>query len=305
MKNLKRAAASMAAMSVLMGHAWAAPRVALVIPIDGDVKLAGAQLVGPKIAEEGQLVSLSNGAEVRIQLLGSSKEKILKGKSTYTISKSGLEKDGKSLDRGKVSVTSEIGNLSRAGAGTSRDSYDTVGLAFRWPPALENGQWVVPTAALDKKAIEKEPFVVTISDLTDPKTPVLEETITQPISALSFSQDQLAEGHHYRLDVQLESGKKGYTREFRILTPDEQAYLQDTERVLRVAAITSDEMPTLIRLATLYRSFGRTDKMAEVLLEAVNKPEFSALDTEVQKQLLLALNNARTGLDLPTYPKPK
>lgn len=304
MKRVRQAAASMAAMCWLMGSAWAAPRVALVIPIQGDVKLAGAKLSSPKIAEEGQLVSLSNGAEVRIQLLGSSKEKVLKGKSDYTITKSSLDKEGKSLDRGKVSVTSEIGNLSRSGAATSRAAvYTPVGLAFKWPPVLEKDQWVTPTVTPLEKvgASEKTPIVVTVSDLTDPKARILETTITEAVPSLVFAQKDLVVGHQYRIDVQSESGDRGYHREFRILSKDEQDNLQETERVLRMTAIASDEMPTLIRLATLYKGFARTDKMVDVLVEAVNKPSFKTLDPTVQLQLMEVLNSARNSLDLENY----
>lgn len=308
MKRVRQTAATLAAMCWLVGQAWAAPRVALVIPISGDVKLAGAQLSKPRIAEEGQLVSLSNGAEVRIQLLGSSKEKVLKGKSDYTISKAGLEKDGTSLDRGKVSVVSEIGNLSRSGAATSRAAkYTPVGLAFNWPPVLDKGQWVSSTATPSNqiKAKAGSAIVVTISDLTDPQAKSIETTISKPVSSLAIAQKDLVIGHQYRLDVQPETGPGGYTREFRILTKEEQENLQETERVLRVTAISSDELPTLIRLATVYKSFDRNDKMVAVLVEAVNKPGFKTLDPVVQQQLLEVLNKTRNSLDLENYEIPK
>jgi hypothetical protein len=270
-----------------------------VIPISGDVKLAGAKLDKPKLAEEGQKVSVAPNSEVRIQLLGSSKEKILKGKADYTISKASLEKEGKSLDRGAVSVVSEIGNLSRAGAGTQR-GYQPVGLAFNLPPVLEEGRWVLRVANPEVEATEKNQIHVTISDLTDPSAENLEKSITNPAKFIDFAKSELIVGHQYRVFVQRDAAV-GYERDFRILTSDEQAALNETERTLRRAAIQSDEMPTLIRLASLYKSFDQNEKMAKVLMEAVKKPSYKKMDPEVQKQLVEALNRTRKSLDQVEY----
>lgn len=307
MKRLQQCAASLTLLLALAAPGWAAPRVALVIPISGNAELGGAKLSAPKIAEEGQKLSLQSGAEVRVQLLGSSKEKVLKGATSYTISKAGLEKEGASLDRGKVAVSSEIGNLSRAGAGTARPAtYRPVGLVFDFPPVLQGDRWVAPTRTpIDKIEIsEKSAITVTITDLTDPSRNPLRVEITKPINALAFLAKDLSAGHQYRMDVQRGSGELGYHREFRILTPEEQQTLGETEKVLRVSAITSDELPTLVRLASLYHSFDQTEKMAEVLEEAVHKPAFQTLDKDVQTQLIATLNRARNSLDLENYPAP-
>jgi hypothetical protein len=305
MKRLERGAAVLALLLFILGApAWAAPRVALVIPIAGDVKLGGAALTNPKLAEEGQKVSLGSGGEARIQLLGSSKEKVLKGKADYTISKANLEKDGKSLDRGSVSVVSEIGNLSRSGAATTRAAkYTPVGLAFEWPPVLDGQRWVSRAATpLEQVAVDKKNSVfVYISDLTEPDRRALEATITSPVTSIAFAEDDLVVGHQYRIDVERGDGSLRYSREFRILSPQEQDILSDTERVLRVAALNSNELPTLIRLATLYKSYDQNEKMAAVLKEAINQPSYKTLDPTVQLQLLETLNRTLNSLDQPNY----
>lgn len=298
MTRLRHGMVLLAVLLWVTAQAWAAPRVALVIPISGDVKLAGATLDKPKLAEEGQKVTVAPDSEVRIQLLGSSKEKILKGKADYTISKSSLEKEGKSLDRGAVSVVSEIGNLSRAGAGSQRGR-KPLGLSFIFPPVLEKNRWVLRVASPEVEATEKNQIHVTISDLTDPSAENLEKVLTNPAKFIDFDQSQLIVGHQYRVFVLRDT--VDYERDFRILTSQEQEALKKTERTLRRAAIESDEMPTLIRLASLYKSFDQNEKMAKVLLEAVQKPSYKKMDPEVQKQLVEALNRARKSLDQVDY----
>ena len=298
MTRLRHGMVLLAVLFWVTAQAWAAPRVALVIPISGDVKLAGATLDKPKLAEEGQKVTVAPDSEVRIQLLGSSKEKILKGKADYTISKAGLEKEGKALDRGAVSVVSEIGNLSRAGAGSQRGR-KPLGLSFILPPVLEKNRWVLRVASPEVNATEKNQIHVTISDLTDPSAENLEKVLTNPVKFIDFDQSQLIVGHQYRVFVLRDT--VDYERDFRILTSQEQAALKETERTLRRAALESDEMPTLIRLASLYKSFDQNEKMAKVLLEAVKKPSYKKMDPEVQKQLVEALNRARKSLDQVDY----
>lgn len=287
----------------LAAQAWAGPRVALIIPVSGEVKLGGAKLSEAKLADEGQLVSLGQGAEVRIQLLGSSKEKTLRGKVDYTISKAILEKEGKAASRGSVVVASEIGNLTRAGAGTSRPAtFQPVGLAFQWPPALENGRWVsravTPLGRI--KASQKDPVFVTIIDLSEAGRAVADDTITEPVDSMTFDSKTFVPGHQYRLDVQ-RNGTQSYFRHFRILTEEEKETLASTERILRETHGTAIELPTLIRLASLYKSFDQNEKMVAVLTEAVHHPAYGELDSVVVKQLDEALNVARHSLDEPDY----
>lgn len=308
MKRLRQCAASMALLlSLAASHpAWAAPRVALVIPISGEVHLGGKSLSTPRIAEEGQQIDLKDGAEVRIQLLGSSKEKVIKGATRYTISKSALEKEGVSLSRGEVAVNSaEIGNLSRGAMGTSRPVYKPLGVSFTLPPRLEGEFWVADSRTpLDASQVnEKNPVTITVRDQTDPEQAELSVNLDHPVHAISFEAQKLVPGHQYLMHVQRGIGDPYYYRYFRILTPEEEQSLLETEKVLRSAAIASDELPILIRLASLYKSFDQTEKMAQVLLEVVNKPAFQDLDATVQSKLLIALNKARNSLDLENYPE--
>lgn len=293
-------------MALLLGMGaagLAAPRIALAIPISGEAKVAGAPLSDPTLVEEGQKITLAKGAEVRLQLLGSSKQKVLKGQSAYTVSKATLEKEGTAIARGSVSVTSEIGNLTRAGAGTARpSSYQPVGLAFAWPPALEDGRWVckVVTPREQIKANKADAVTVTISDESAPDKPALAATVDGPIGVLAFSEKDLLPGHTYSVAVQRGLAYQ-YLREFRILTQEEKAALEATAHTLRMTAIATGEIPTLIRLAGVYQGFGQVEKVADVLTEAVNNPHYAALDPAVQTQLLLALNRARNGLDQKNY----
>ncbi len=303
MKRWQNGALTLAMLLGLGSAALAAPRVALAIPVSGEARVAGAPLSDPTLVEEGQKITLSKGAEVRLQLLGSSKQRVLKGQTAYTVSKATLEKEGKTIARGSVAVTSEIGNLTRTGAGTARPStYQPVGLAFDWPPVLEGERWVcrVTTPPDQIRASKADVVTVTISDLSAPDRPALAATVDGPIGVLAFAQKSLVPGHSYSVAVQRGLAYQ-YLREFRILTEEEKSDLEATAHTLRLAALETGEIPTLIRLASVYQGFGRTDKVAEVLTEAVNNATYTTLDPAVQSGLLTALNRARNGLDQKDY----
>lgn len=306
MKRWQHRALTMALLLGMAAAATAAPRVALAIPISGEVKVGGASLSDPILVEEGQKITLARGAEIRLQLLGSSKQKVLKGQIAYTVSKADLEKDGKTLARGSVAVTSEIGNLTRAGAGTARPStYHPVGLAFDWPPVLEGDRWLcrVSTPKEQIRASRSDAVTVTISDLSEPDRPALAATVEGPIGLLAFARKDLEPGHRYSVAVQRGLAHQ-YLREFRILTEEEKSDLETTAHTLRLAALETGEIPTLVRLASVYQGFARIDKVAEVLTEAVHNPGYGALDPSVQTGLMTALNRARNGLDQKDYTLP-
>jgi hypothetical protein len=304
MKRFRFQATILATALILLAvPGLAAPRVALVIPISGPAKLAGTELVSPRIAEEGQQLSLDKGAEVRLQLLGSSKEKVLKGKSTYIVQRARLEQEGKDLERGSISMTSEIGNLSRAGAGTTRAT-GQVGLVLNWPPERDGELWIsaVTTPVEKQKLSERSPVSVTLTDLSDPEAELVEATLSQPVTALAFREDDLDVNHRYRVDVVGDAGR--YSRDFRFLSAEEQESLRSTEESLKRSIREHGEIPTLIRLASLYNSFDQTEKMADVLLQATQNAGFSSLDKDVRQHLVDALNRTRKSLDLGPIANP-
>lgn len=278
----------------------AAPRVALVIPLQGEVQLSGASLQAPTLAEEGQVLRLNSGAQVRLQLLGSNKETQLQGQQSYTVSRERLERDAQPLRRGAVALTTEIGNLSRAGGGTVRfdpkSSLRPVGVAFEWPPRREDGRWVSPAVG-SMQVSPRRRVLVLVQDRSDPTQPELNVTLSEPVQSLVFPLESLRESHRYQVRVESEDGSQSYERSFTILSPDDQTALRQTASALRLRALESGEIPTLIRLASLYDSYDRPDKVVEVLGEAMNHPTFTTLDRTVQEQIAQAAERARWALD--------
>lgn len=299
MKSLRKVAVTTALTLSLACLAWAAPRVAIVTPMGGEVKLAGAPLKAPRIAEEGQILSLGESGKVRVQLLGSGKEQVLSGANNYTISKTRLESEAKVLTRGSISVADEIGNLSRAGAASQRN-YKPLGLSVQWPPSRQGDVWVaqVTTPSTQIPVSKNDPITITVTDLSDSEAIPVEVILEKPVTALAFK--DLVVGHRYQVDVQKDQAV-GYKRVFRILDPEEQEALVETAGILRAQALELDEFPSLLRLASLYQSFDKTDKVVEVLTEAVNNPQYATLDAKVRQQLLDTLNKARWSQDQSEY----
>lgn len=308
MKRLPSIAVNLALLWTLSVGAWAGPRVAIVTPLAGDVRLDGVPLKAPRIAEEGQQLTVAAGGEARLQLLGSSKEKRLQGRADYTVSKAKLQSDGKPLSRGSVSVTSEIGNLSRAAAAGSRVGrvylYSPVGLALVLPPTPIEGGWETRsfTPLEQIKASPDSAIVLKLRDLShpDPDSTEIKLVMDTPTDLLTFEKSVLMPGNRYELQISRPS-ESGYVRYFQILTPEEHAALVATEQAMRAEAAEHGEFATLLRLGAMYQDFDQTPRVAEMLMEAVTHPDFRTLGKDEREDLVSELNRARRSLDMSFY----
>ena len=289
---------------LLTGLAWAGPRVAIITPLsEADVWLGETPVEGPMLAEEGQKLLVGEQGEVRIQLLGSSKERVLKGSNLLVISKADLEKAAKPIDRGSVAVADEIGSLIRPAAASARKSnvtHHVVGFALELPPVKVDGLWranvVTSPEALPARGVQ-----VTVRDLASP-SPHLALTVDQPTDHLAFPEDSLKLGGHYEIHVH--GPKSGYYRQFQLLSREDRDDLARTAHIMRAEAIESGEIAMLLRLANLYAGFDETEKLADLLVEVVNRPDFKDLDTLSQDKLKGHLNVALRSLDRKNYEGP-
>jgi hypothetical protein len=286
--------------------AMAAPRVAIVVPLGGSVKLDGVKLTAPRIAEEGQKLSLGADGEVRLQLLGSSKEKRLKG-TDYVISRAKLEQEGKVVTRGSLSVADEIGTISRAAAGTARrgglmlSGYVPLGLELVLPPTRTENGWIIPIATPPEQ-IDITPgreAVVSLLELGAPKDSALYVTVDQALDRLQLTPDMLQEGHRYEITVS-RPGFKGYSRVFCVLSSEDEAAIEGTEKAMIAAADEAGDLAARLRLAAFYESVCQVDKMARTLQAVTNHPGFAALSYDNKVKIVTELNFALNSLDRPS-----
>lgn len=286
----------------LTGIAWAAPRVAIVTPVAGSVWLGEDLLTAPRIAEEGQKLLVDG--EVRLQLLGSSKECVITGNRLFIISKANLEKEGKIVSRGSIAVAGEIGNIHNSASANARDqgvkmNY-VVGFALDLPPKQVGTDWQASVVTRPQD-FPKTGVVVTLTEMPNSK-PLMELAIKEPTDHLTFEAGTLKPGHRYEVHVQ--GPASGYFRQFQVLSSDERAELTKTASVMRVEALKSEEIAILLRLANFYSSFDETKKVAEVLTEVVNQPSYTDLDEASKEKIEDALNLTLRSLDRKNYDSP-
>lgn len=255
---------------------------------------------GPVLAEEGQKLLLGEHGKVRIQLLGSSREQVLQGSNLLVITRSELEKTAKPVDRGSIAVSDEIGSLSRPAAASARKSrvpHHVVGFALELPPVLVDGKWraavISPAEAFPAGGVQ-----VKMRSLDDKDHPVGLE-VTQPTDYLIFPESVMLPGGRYELEVK--GPRSAYYREFQLLTTEEREDLERTASVLRAEALQDGEIAMLLRLAGLYAGFDETQKLADVLVEVVNRPDFKSLDQESQNKVKETLNQTLRSLDRKNY----
>lgn len=291
--------------------ALAAPRIAIIVPLSGRIELAGEVLRGPKIAEEGQVLTLSKSAEVRIQLLGSNKETIVKDVTSYTIRRAVVEKEGKAISRGNLSVTGEVANLNRAAAFSTRSQSDygrvdpdgnfvPLGVKLTLPPRLNNdGSWTIPLSFPDGYTPSPQSATkVTVSDTADYSISWGID-IEEEAPSLDFPPQSLSLGHRYKISISNKRG--GYTRYFyAISNEDRQAISEHSEKIYQEMN-DDNRLSTLLHLASFYQSLDNLEQVASVLMEAIKEKDFKELDADAQNTVVDMLNNALLLQDKAPY----
>jgi hypothetical protein len=290
-------------------------RVALITPLTAGVKLDGVPLSKTKIAEEGQKLSMTAEGEARVMLLGSSKEQVIKGQSSYVISRATLEKDAKVVSRGKISVTTELGNIKKAAALSARaerltsTDYEPVGLGLVLPPEPTANGWLIKiTTPLDQFDItpgnqaKVELKVWRNGKFVQSDTEAL--LIDQRVDKLELPAELLVEGGRYAMSV-TRADNEGYQWEFTVLSRDELDALARTEEALIADIQGDDDLAAKLRLASFYDGVDQLDKMAQVLTEVVDDPQFLKLPRDEGDELLKQLNRARNFTDQKAKQDPR
>lgn len=301
MRFLQKLVVVSALVWCLGGAAFAGPRVAIVTPVAGDVWVGNDKITTPRLVEEGQKLLVGADGQARVQLLGSAKEKLIKGSAMLVIVKADLEKDSQVLSRGSLAVKEEIGTIKQSASANARrgdvEKNYVVGFALSLPPAASSDGWTAKVLS-EPNSFPAKGIVVELTDLTSQSQPLSVE-IDEFVTDLPFPKDLLVAGHRYELFVQ--GPKSGYVRQFQVLSTDERAELMETARAMRKEALDTGELAVLLRLANFYSSFDENEKLADVLLEAVNSPSFQELDEVSQNDLKDALNKTLRSLDRRNY----
>lgn len=274
----------------LLAPAWAAPRIAIITPLDGQPILAGKSLTTPAFAEEGQLLDLPAGSQVRVQLLASNRQTHLKGPRQVTLSKEQLNKIARGVTRDKLSVAQEAGNLQRSAAATTRAT-DPLGWSLVLPGKATEQGWEFPVKIDPKYFKSNQEITVTLGELQDSGQSWVFDGSVPNAATPGLT---LLPGHRYLLMVQGVSLQ--YKRVFQVLTPEEKSHLRNLENQLLSRRPTVKE---LLRVADLYDDFDQTEEVARLLEQVVAHPQFEKLSQEEREQVRGALNRALDSLDLP------
>ena len=300
MKLLQRLAAVSAILWCLAGAAYAAPRVAIITPLGGDVWLGETKLTSPKIAEEGQKLLLGDNGQARVQLLGSSKEQMIKGNALVIISRSKLEEEGKPVSRGPLAVSQEIGSIDKSASANCRVSLlgtnYVVGFALRFPPRMVDDKWQFEVTSPPEQ-FPARGVTLTLVDLTDggDGTDIGTVEVAEFRPQVELARDILLPGRRYSLVVQ--GPNSGYNHQFQMLSEQERADLDQTAHAMRAEALETGELSLLLRLANFYSSFDENEKLASVLIEVMNRPDFNDLEQPVKDHVKNALNLTLRSLD--------
>ncbi len=287
---MKSATLKLLFLLCLLAPAWAAPRIAIITPLDGKPILAGKGLSTPTFAEEGQVLDLPAGSQVRVQLLASNRQTHLKGPRQVTLSREQLSKSATEVKRDKLSVAQEAGNLQRSAAATTRD-IKPLGWSLVLPGKSTEQGWEFAVKIDTEYFKSQQQITVTLGEVEDSGQFWEFDGSTQT----AFTPDiTLLPGHRYLLIVQGTS--REYRRVFRLLTPEEKSDLKDLEAQLLSRRPTVEE---LVRVANLYDGFDQTEEVARLLEQVIEHPEFGKLSQGEREQVRDALKRALESLDRP------
>lgn len=301
-------------LGLLAQAAWAKPKVALLRLLKGEATLAGKSLKTPMLANEGQVLKVEAGSQVRVQLLGDNREFTIDGARTVTVSKDNLGKGAKALDRGAVAVVNGIGNVTQGAVGKTRAGIapDPTGIKFGLPPKAQGDSWIVDFTvnkaeferlnettgefALGWKNADGEWENGKVFDFDE--LPQGMKDVLADGGTTAFAIPGLEPGVTYRFFVQVGTGESSYQRPFRILTTEEREMLRIMEKQFRTEATQSRSVVPLLELASLYTELSQLPEAEALMEEAFNSPHWDKADKKFEDSLRGAWEKLRWALDM-------
>jgi hypothetical protein len=289
--------------------AAAASKVAIIKVNSGSATLDGKTFTKAKMASEGQVLNIATGSQVRIQLLGSKHEMTVTGPVKLNINKQALVKKAKEVSRNSAAVAADIGNRNTVSASSTRGSADELTeLKPTLPPQMSDGDYVLGFEAGDSFPLRPEHSISVEVAPLDGNGPRIGHTFTQgdPLVPLQMPPD-LEPGRGYRFtliysDPGVGSMGQGsamykYKQTFRILTPDQEAFLVEAERELKQDYRTEKDILPLLRLASLYQEYDQNEKVLEYLKMAYDSEHLN--DEEQWNSLRLTIHSFERSLTMP------
>lgn len=285
----------------LSGALLAGPaRVGMVRVEKGEVSLEGRRISTPQLLEQGQTLTLAKGARVRLQLLGGAGEVTLDGPKTVSIDRAALTSQATVVARGGIASVPDIGNTTRGATAVTREQSEFMDFRVVGPTKGADSEWVFtvdegkkfsesmrPTIALwDVLALE-----IDSSKASNPPTFVSKSVASSVYykgeGRFVVPYENLDPGTRYLLVVQLEDKpsvklERYFERPFRLLTPDEQAYLDQAEQELRRKARESGSVKPLLELSSLFLEWDQLTEAGRAMKEAENHPNWKKLPPEIR-----------------------
>lgn len=298
--------------------AWAAsPRIGLVRVEKGKVTLDGRSISAPQLVEQGSALTLTDGATVRLQLLGSGGEVVLHGPRTVKLDRDTLSQQAKTVKRGSIASVPDLGNTTRGATATVRrvevgaESAQAApspkrGFRILVPPKLSGQEWVftVETDPLffDPSAVRAADWGITelrfaeTANRDDASLPVLrpenvyyEEKLTGEVSRVAVPKEKLQPGVRYLLSVDVLDGKTfdeivSYQEPFRLLTEDEKAYLANVASHLSELSRKTGSVRPLLELAHTYFEWDQLERARHWFSQAQHHPNWARLEQPVRSK---------------------
>ena len=282
----------------------AGPRVALVKVRSGQASIAGKPINKAQMAQEGDVLKLAVGADVRVQLLGSNAEVQFLAPDKpleVVIKKASLLKDSKKVERGGVAVAKDIGSLNTAGASITRSvtipSDKLLKVKPNIPPFMEAQEYLIEFDGGQSYSISDK---VTVTVNVIPQNGVQSETLSQVFDseqdlvtlAMPSTAIEIGEPYLFRLTCQYEGEDGGgltyfYSETFRILSPEQKEVLESAKDELLANHEQSNDILPLLRLASLYQDYDQNREALKYLQRAYQSPHLKDQDTKesIQKQI--------------------
>ena len=273
-------------------------RIGLLRVLSGSAQLNGVPVSRAALAREGQTLVLSEGSQVRISLLESNKEVILKNPGSHILHRDNLLRWARSTSRGGVDVATDLGSRQVAAGNTLR-SAERKSLNPVLPPKPDSrGKYRAiefqPEAPL--KVEEGHAIELLVTELQSAGSRTLggttyESGARQELERLELQQE-LRAGVTYRLTLtsnDVASGDSSIREiDFRILTPEEETFLS--------AAVEKLDTPqadrrTLWKLADIYSSLGQPFRLLQTLQKIEESYETvpPQNDEETNEELMLPI----------------
>ncbi len=273
-------------------------RIGLLRVLSGSAQLNGVPVSRAALAREGETLVLSEGSQVRISLLESNKEVILKNPGSHILHKDNLLRWARSTSRGGVDVATDLGSRQVAAGNTLR-SAERKSLNPVLPPKPDSrGKYRAiefqPEAPL--KVEEGHAIELLVTELQPSGKRRLggklyESGTSGEMKRLEL-EEELRAGVTYRLTVQSNdlANNDSALREvdFRILSPEEETFLSTA--VQRLDSPTADRR-TLWQLADIFSSLGQPIPLLQTLrrIEASYETVPPENDAEADEELSLPM----------------